>query len=388
MKDDAQFNHAIQLLTTAGTIRHYEHELMRASGETFNIFDVLRVGHYEVKTHSPFLAELLNPEGSHGQGSTFLRLFMEVSGLTELDVNSASVRTEVGIDSLGRIDIFIIDSNGHRILIENKIYAQLGDRQLERYNEFDPKAKLLFLTLDDAKPEEVPKEVLPISYKVHILEWLDLCRKESANVPVVRETITSYIHLIQRLTNQNISSRMNQKLLDTILKDKDTYNAYASLKNADREIRKFLIGKVNGMVETIAKELECEVVEIFSCKFEKYEGCFLTFPQLRKYRLQFGISCEKGDYGDIEYGFAWEDHKHPDNLFKVELQEKFKSMFNALDSTDAWPAGLYWNERRHWGDETMADIVSGEFEPELKAVLSRLKEVATSSITAFESQST
>ncbi|MFU8894691.1 MAG: PD-(D/E)XK nuclease family protein, partial [Luteolibacter sp.] len=56
----------LQLLSLAGTIRRYEDELTRVNGAHFNLFDVLHIGHYEVRTHSPMLAELLNPRGSHG----------------------------------------------------------------------------------------------------------------------------------------------------------------------------------------------------------------------------------------------------------------------------------------------------------------------------------
>ena len=44
-------------------------------GEYFNIFSVLRLETKEVRLHSAFLAELLNPEGSHGLGKQFLELF-------------------------------------------------------------------------------------------------------------------------------------------------------------------------------------------------------------------------------------------------------------------------------------------------------------------------
>lgn len=44
-------------------------------GEYFNIFSVLRLETKEVRLHSAFLAELLNPEDSHGLGKQFLELF-------------------------------------------------------------------------------------------------------------------------------------------------------------------------------------------------------------------------------------------------------------------------------------------------------------------------
>src|SRR5207247_3770948 len=43
----------------------------------FNVFRVLNVQRKEVKLHSRFLAELLNPRGSHSQRHRFQKLFLE-----------------------------------------------------------------------------------------------------------------------------------------------------------------------------------------------------------------------------------------------------------------------------------------------------------------------
>ena len=43
----------------------------------FNIFTTLLSVHDEVRLHSRFLAAMLNPKGSHAQGSLFLKLFLQ-----------------------------------------------------------------------------------------------------------------------------------------------------------------------------------------------------------------------------------------------------------------------------------------------------------------------
>ena len=62
------------LIQVSAISKKYENAA-KLTGENFNIFDVLKLSTSEVRTHSAFLAELLNPEGSHGQGDIFLRLF-------------------------------------------------------------------------------------------------------------------------------------------------------------------------------------------------------------------------------------------------------------------------------------------------------------------------
>ena len=64
--DDSLSPRSLELLRfTATQLRHAD-ALNQATGEHFNIFQILRIGHLEVKTHSPILAELLNPKGRHG----------------------------------------------------------------------------------------------------------------------------------------------------------------------------------------------------------------------------------------------------------------------------------------------------------------------------------
>lgn len=41
----------------------------------------------EVHTHTPIIADLLNPKGSHGQGSIFLKIFVRYFSLN-FDINT------------------------------------------------------------------------------------------------------------------------------------------------------------------------------------------------------------------------------------------------------------------------------------------------------------
>ena len=216
MSDTDHTSKALGLLSLAETIRKYEDKLTRATGEQFNLFDILSIGHLEVRTHSPILAELLNPNGSHGQGDVFLRHFLTQLEIQDFDASSAKVIKESSLGELGRIDIVITDKNRKSVFIENKIYAGEQERQLERYHIRNPEANLLFLTLKGESPVNFvtnPAYQTPqfkavfktVSYNTDIVRWLESCRKEVATAPSVRAAITQYIHLIQRLTQQNTS---------------------------------------------------------------------------------------------------------------------------------------------------------------------------------------
>jgi len=103
--------------------------LARATGEYFNIFNILRVGHLEVKTHSPILGSLLNPKGKHGQETTFLRLFLVQFKIDGFNAETAKMTLEYYIGpktekSGGRLDIVVSDGKGRRIIIENTRLAR------------------------------------------------------------------------------------------------------------------------------------------------------------------------------------------------------------------------------------------------------------------------
>ena len=71
-------------------------------GECFNIFQILGVSTSEVRLHSAILAELLNPNASHGLLSKFLLSFLNniirrENAPFDFDVDSAKVSVEYSI---------------------------------------------------------------------------------------------------------------------------------------------------------------------------------------------------------------------------------------------------------------------------------------------------
>jgi hypothetical protein len=65
-----------QLLSEVQTISESYDRVADATGERFNIFSILRMESDEVATHSRFIAELLDRNGSHGLKDDFLILFI------------------------------------------------------------------------------------------------------------------------------------------------------------------------------------------------------------------------------------------------------------------------------------------------------------------------
>lgn len=269
----------IQLLKQVRTIDDAYKIVKQNTGEDFNVFSILGMERKEVKTHSKFLAELLNPKGSHDQGDTFLKLFihylntLEVNEITFLEdkIDIISDESQVEVEKYigkindeygGRIDISIADNKGNFICIENKIDAGEQDKQMIRYDNFAnkfTKKHLFFLTLrGNTSTSADSRKVYSISYEKHIIEWLELCKKEAVNLPILREGIGQYINLIKKLTHQTTNKKMEQNLNKIILENYP--QSILIYQNFERAV--FSI--YNNVISIIEKKLRKELEENYS----------------------------------------------------------------------------------------------------------------------------
>lgn len=231
----------------------------RVTGENFNVFSILGMESREIR-HSALLAELLNPNGSHDQGAVFLRLFFEMLRedcesqfkweLSETELAQFSVIAEADSDD-GRIDI-LIEKDDKCVVIENKIYAGDQERQLGKYYDYakkkyeDENIVVIYLTLAGNEPgkytlgkELDKKKVLQISYKKHIIKWLNICLKEVARLPYIRETLFQYQFLLKKLTNQTHREEFFMETNDLFSKN-ENYKLILSLRESMKKFEESL----------------------------------------------------------------------------------------------------------------------------------------------------
>ena len=203
-----------RLLAATQVIASHQARIARLSGLNFNVFRLLRMEEDEVRLHSRLIAELLDPRGSHGQGSAFLEMFLRqvecsLPSRSRIDAKKARVEPERYIGRVelsdadptgGRIDIFITDGTRH-ISIENKIDHGEGDHQVERYCNYEPESNfVLYLTPDGRCANTEKSNSAPISYGAHIVPWLERCHKHCTDLPVLRESIKQYLVVVRKLT--------------------------------------------------------------------------------------------------------------------------------------------------------------------------------------------
>ena len=134
------------LFSGVSPIKKNYDERAAQQGEKFNLFKILNIHADEVRLHSRFLAEFLNPKGAHLQGAKFLELFVR-QFFPDFDFNAetAKVKIEKVIDNNRRLDIHLRDDKRREIIIENKIYAGDQNKQLYDYYEFAKKSAQDFI---------------------------------------------------------------------------------------------------------------------------------------------------------------------------------------------------------------------------------------------------
>ena len=197
-------------------VKNLVDELNRKEAQEFNVFSILDRGHLEVLTHTPFLADLLNPTGTHGQKNLFLRLFL--MQVLEYPESEASDKNWFVAKESEYVDLKIVNySLREAIFIENKIYTGAHSGQLSRYYRvwkdgyFKGNGAFIYLTLHGGAPNisgfdpdeiyekaEILEQLICLCYKMDIHDWLEKAIPH-IEAPRVEQTVKQYTDLIKAL---------------------------------------------------------------------------------------------------------------------------------------------------------------------------------------------
>lgn len=403
---------ALSLINQCKSVVSHQRELQQATGMNFNLFQMLGLGHYEVSTHSRLLADLLSPNGTHGQGAQFLNLFIDAikskcppkkqEYLEQFDAQSATVQTEVYLgprtDSEGgRLDLLITDGQGIQIGIENKIYAREQSSWVCRYRKaLHSNAPLLYLTLQGEAPNEMfsatQEDVVCVSYHTDLRDWITTCRKEAATVPIVRESLTQYLQVIRHLTYQSSNTRMKDEIVSALIQSPETLEAYWALRDSESDLRKEAVRR---LVERIHKEVEAEFDTISEpdCSGKARDGYKLHNAFLNNHNLYAVIAFDHANYQKCFFGFETNDGSNvaaSSNPAVEHIQAAFKSEFGNYITNGPWPAWKYWEEQMYWNDNVIKTIlfIGRQFDDNLLSLIRRLKVVADHAKASFVSAGT
>jgi hypothetical protein len=356
-------------------------------GESFNIFNDLGFMSDEVHLHSMFLANLLNPKGSHGQRGKFLEAFLKMlqksfpaisADSLELDTAIASVEVEKYIgrqtDSEGgRIDIYLTDGK-HSIIIENKIYAGDQHHQMLRYwnygmsqkgNDTEKSFVLIYLTLDGCSPSKdslgedlKENDIVCLSYKSDIRGWLDRCVELASRTPLVRETINQYISTIDILTNNVMED--NKELLDILSKEENLDAIYDIANNKNIVVNRFInevfIPKLRDLAESKGLTMGDNCTE--NWMEESWAGA--SFYNSKWKYLKLAFEFEHKGLGFLIFGFR---PKNEDGVKREDVKdwEKVQKNYSTKDVNNQSWIWKDFNGNQYWDNASgIKDLLNGK----------------------------
>lgn len=368
-------NNETQLLQTLSAIADKFEKDIRQNGELFNVYSLLNIEHRENETHSILLADLLSPDGTHGQGKLFLDLFVEtLTGEKHLFNKDVKVYREHFIGKInedytegGRIDILITDGKTTWI-IENKIYAKDQENQLLRYKNAFPKAKIIYLK--PAEYEECPNpEIVDnnISYEKKISEWLEKIINNLEHKEYLRNSIKQYYNLVQNISFTGYTQKMNTEIQKEI--EANLEAAFKIKEQFDNVI--FELYKV--AFENLTKPyIECGEYEIIQNSYFNF-----TFTKEKWKQTGLAISFRFDDYNKNFSGLYT-------GIYKLENEELNENILNQLNTktNESIINGLNWPLYNYpFGKQSLYDLEiakklqNGEFQEVIIQELEKYEEI-------------
>ena len=198
-----------------------KHDLSDKFYPKFNIFSILRKESDEVNLHSKFIYELLWNIPYYS--NKFIDDFLKIIECTNFRVQDELIKVRREYQN---IDILITNEK-QAIIIENKIWAEDGEKQLETYyRKMKDKYEDVFvcyLTLNGKSPSQQSKgnieEITLLSYKKHIINWINKCMKESTTIPSLRETLIQYLEVVNKLIGKSKNKSYHEEIAQHICQD-------------------------------------------------------------------------------------------------------------------------------------------------------------------------
>jgi len=363
------------LVSLLNHVRSIKDKYIKPPGENFNIFKVLGLTSNEVRTHSAFIAELLNPDGSHGLSDIFIKIFIDILNKKlkpgdVLNFDSGHIK-EVKVEfwigyktetTGGYIDILLTDKSNRQIIIENKIYAGDQENQLLRYHNYNKSAQLIYLTLDGREPSvfstnnnpEIKDKLICLSYKNDILTWLEYSRKATVGYSLLRETITQYINLVKHLTNQTMEEKEKNEIIELISKNKDYMEVIAMLHRNDIWLKvreKILSGLGHYVIGETGLSKDLGLIVKYNSKkgFGKKDFDFWYYKPDWKYCIYFLFD---NDFETLFYGI---DIVNSQDKMELVPNEKFSILLQNVgtripDENWVWKSRFTEYDQMSWFD--------------------------------------
>lgn len=240
-------------------------EYMIEDGSYYNVFAVLGREREEAHTHSKMIFFLLNRSCSEDRHDDFLKMFLQILKIPEKYLNDKWTVYRERAFADGRMD-FVIESKRFSVVIEMKIDAGDGERQLERYDTYCRKRgkeyQIFYLTPDGQKPSVKSSGNMDlsrlklISFQKEVVEWLENCMNSVKKEGYKYTLIKQYMGAVRHMTGID-EEKIN---VDDLLKD--TASVRAALLISDSFLRKMdetLVKFIESVQKTLSSNSQYEI---------------------------------------------------------------------------------------------------------------------------------
>ncbi len=331
----------------------------------FNAFSLVSDFYYRETFHSDIIWAILNPASPHGEGTLFLRLFVEfLAGEAERTLKEPGAELNTDVPGLlrglvinestrverekGKIDIKITASNG-TIVIENKIYdAPDMPRQLPRYVDLcrgrnEKVVAVVYLTAAGEKEPDrstyLPgddEKVDPLLLRVAgylkgrpnlVQGWVERCELAAKGFNT-RSILDQYAELLRHQAGETMETSEIKNVLFAMAENGIPYSELRNVVN-------------NGMPQSLA----AIVSDAFRCRTMVLKGANIAYktvayldlldvdlPDGRKGCLAIDIHCE--DLGWCGISFFNRNEDGAPNSAYVDFLKEYDPGFE-----------LGWNDR-------------------------------------------
>ena len=370
------------------TARALERELDRQLAHRFNVFDYLRTDELGL---SRFVADLLNPEAKHGQGTAFLRCFLDKVGFEVgggIDIGGSKVDVELTIENQLRLDIAVEIDKHHCLVIENKPYAGDQPNQVKDYldwlKRYD-KHMLIYLSptgegptaysIGDADLDEYGRlrrfAIMPyygatdlddafnrLRLPVSLADWLADCRRD-CDVDRLRLFLREAETFCQTQFGGSVMPKTEHTVKDFVLADHRNTETALAVYESWSGIKKDICER---FLKQILKEISTRIPEDMLCSSrygEKVGECRVGAYRNRwkEYqnpddgeRRQTCIVLKTYAGGPNAWCFAVvsplekPQMEESDKLRRQQIEDELKKNLSGGKSADLW---LWWD----WADE-------------------------------------
>jgi hypothetical protein len=327
------------------------HTYARRLAPDFDLFDFIDPG--EVKLSS-ILAWMLDPGGSHGQGSLYLAEFVRELDLDWRVDDAARVAVEVRTDEGRRVDVVVRLPPGV-IGIENKPFDVDRPNQIADYLAWldaqSGRRCLVYLAgaegaipwvgsiaEDERRRREAEGEFKAISYPT-LLPWLGRCRAATE-----AHSVSAFLDAFSRYIRRKFTGAMDMtervRLVETALRSPENLRSAMQLIAAAGAVR-------SAVMNTFAEGVRAALppgysLTSFDASDARYTGLRIAMPGVTG--LDFAVSFEGSGYHWLIYGVR----RRGEEPFEPGTKGLLDAAVGPGTPTVTWP----WYRRASLDDRT------------------------------------